>query len=152
MKFEDAKEFLYQDGSWRDVYALKTTVAEMNAFLDYVRPMLSEDGFHLAGNATPLPKTYLEVLMGSQEATSLLRIPVGPGYLNCHFFDSNELELDFVPADYSTPEAWDTLSAFLQGLADAMQHEVLVTPENMPEVVYIRYQPLTGQGSPNDDW
>lgn len=146
MRFEEAKKNLYQDGSLRDVYVLKATDSELNAFLDYVRPMIAEDDFYLAGNMTPLPKTYFEVMMGSQEGVSMLQIPVGPGYLNCHFFLSDELELDFRPADYCNEEAWEALSSFLQGLANAMQREVIVVPENMPEFVLIRYEPLPSKG------
>jgi hypothetical protein len=151
MKFEDAKEFSLP----RRIVARRLCHEDYRGRDERLPRLRATHAFGrrfpLGRNTTPLPKTYLEVLMGSQEATSLLQIPVGPSYLNCHFFDGSELELDFSPADYSTPEAWDALSTFLQGLADAMQREVIVTPENVPEVVYIRYQPLAGQGSTEDE-
>lgn len=141
MRFAEAKEHLYQDGSLRDVYVLKTSDRELNAFLEYVRPMVSEGGFYMAGEPAPLPATYFDVMMNSQEVVSGLQIPVGDGVVNCHFFDSSELELDFRPSDYADEDNWDTLSSFLQGLADTMQREVLVTAENMQECVHVRYEP-----------
>ncbi|RYD67384.1 MAG: hypothetical protein EOP83_02940 [Verrucomicrobiaceae bacterium] len=141
MRFEEAREYLYQDGSLRDVYVLKTSDAELNAFLNYVRPL---GDFFLDGERTILPLTYGDVMGASRDARALLQIPVGPGCLNCNFFDSSELELDFGPADYSTSQAWDVLCTFLQGLSNAMQREVIVTPENMPEVAYVRFPPAFG--------
>lgn len=141
MKFADAKEHLYQDGSLRDVYVLATTDRELGAFLDYVRPMIGDADFRLGGEPSPLPETYCDVMMRGQEMTTTLSIPVGDGFVNCHFFDSSELELDFRPNDYQTEANWDALSSFLQGLADSMQREVLVTAENIQECVHIRYEP-----------
>lgn len=141
MRFEEAKEYLYQDGSLRDVYVLKTTDTELDAFLKYVQPL---GDFLLDGEPAIFPRTYGDAMQASQDACALLQISVGPGYLNCHFFGNNELELDLGPADYSTAEAWDALCDFLQGLSNAMQREVIVTPENMPEVAYVRFPPTFG--------
>ena len=141
MKLAEAKKHLYQDGSLRDVYVLATTDRELGAFLDYIRPMIADGDFRLDGEASPLPKTYFEVMMRGQDETTTLSIPVGDGAVNCHFFDNRELELDFSPNDYQTEESWEALSSFLQGLADAMQHEVLVTAENTQDCLLIRYEP-----------
>ena len=141
MKFAEAKEHLYQDGSLRDVYVLAATDRELGAFLDYVRPMIGDCDFQLDGEPSPLPETYREAMMRGREAAATLSIPVGDAVVNCHFFDDSELELDFRPNDYHTEESWDTLSSFLQGLADAMQREVIVTAENTQELVHIRYEP-----------
>lgn len=141
MKFAEAKQHLYQDGSLRDVYVFATTDRELGAFLDYVRPMIGDDDFRIGGEPSSLPDTYLDVMMRGQEMTTNLSIPVGDGFVNCHFFDSIELELDFRPNDYQTEASWDALSYFLQGLADSMEREVLVTAENMQECVHIRFEP-----------
>ncbi len=108
--------------------------------------MISDGDFRLNGEASPLPGTYFEVMMSSQNATTTLSIPVGAGVVNCHFFDNRELELDFSPNDYQTEESWDELSSFLQGLADAMQREVLVTAENTQDCILIRYKPQLNLG------
>ena len=79
--------------------------------------------------------------MDTQEATCILHIPVGSGTINCHFFDSSELELDFNPIDYNDEKSWNELSSFLQGLTNAMKQELIVTPENTQEQVHILYKP-----------
>jgi hypothetical protein len=56
MKFAEAKKHLYQDGSLRDVYVLATTERELEAFFDYVRPMITDGDFCLDGESSPLPK------------------------------------------------------------------------------------------------
>jgi hypothetical protein len=148
MKFAEAKKHLYQDGSLRDVYVLATTERELEAFYDYVRPMIAEGDFYLDGESSPLPATYLEAMMRGRDAAVTLSILVGDGVVNCHFFDDSELELDFRPNDYQTDESWDALSSFLQGLADAMQREVIVTAENTQECVHIRYEPKQKTAQP----
>ena len=141
MKFTEAKKHLYQDGTLRDVYVLATTERELEAFFDYVRPMIADGDFCLDGESSPLPDTYLEAMMSGRDAAATLSIPVGDGVVNCHFFDDSELELDIRPSDYQTDESWDALSSFIQGLADALQREVIVTAENTQETVHIRYEP-----------
>ena len=141
MKFAEAKEHLYEDGSLRDVYVLKTSDCELNAFLEYVRPMVSEGGFYMGGEVADLPATYFDVVMASQDVVSSLSVPVGGGHVNCYFFDCSELELDFRPSDYTDEDNWNTLSSFLQGLADAMEREVVVTAENIQDCVHLRFRP-----------
>jgi hypothetical protein len=103
--------------------------------------MIADGDFRLGGEVSRLPDTYFEVMMSGQNATTILRIPVGGSVVNCHFFDNSDLELDFRPNDYQTEEGWDALSSFLQGLANAMRREVLVTAENTQDCVLIRYEP-----------
>ena len=141
MKFSDAKGYLYQDGSLRDIYILATTERELEAFFDYVRPMIADGDFRIDGDPSPSPRTYLEAMVAGRDAAVTLSIPAGDGVVNCHFFDDSELELDFRPNDYQTAESWDALSSFIQGLADAVQREVLVTPENTQDCIHIRYEP-----------
>jgi len=141
MKFAEAKKHLYQDGSLRDVYVLATTERELEAFFEYVRTMVTDGDFRLDGEPSPLPATYFDAMMRGQDAAVTLSIPAGEGVVNCHFFDGSELELDFSPNDYQTEASWDALSSFLQGLANSMRREVLVTAENTKECVHIRYEP-----------
>ena len=141
MKFAEARKHLDQDGSLRDVYVLATTQRELEYFFDHVRPMIADGDFRLDGESSPLPDTYQEAMKRSRDSAATLSIPAGDGVVNCHFFDDSELELDFRPNDYQTAESWDALSSFLQGLADAMQREVIVTAENTKECIHFRYEP-----------
>lgn len=141
MQYAEAKEYLYRDGSLRDVYVPSASPRELNAFMEYVRPMVSKGDFHMGGETASLPVSYAEVLERTGEFMAGLSIPVGSSVVNCHFFDPNELELDFRPSDYDDEANWDELSAFLQGLATSMDREVLVTAENMQACVYLRFQP-----------
>ena len=103
--------------------------------------MIADGDFCLDGESSPLPDTYLEAMTRGRDAAANLSIPVGDGVVNCHFFDDTELELDIRPSDYQTEESWDALSSFLQGLADNLKREVIMTAENTQERVHIRYQP-----------
>ncbi len=142
MRYAEAKEYLYRDGSLRDVYVPDASARELDAFMDYVRPMVSQGDFHMGGETASLPASYAEVLERTGEFLAGLSIPVGASVVNCHFFDPNELELDFRPSDYDDESNWEELSTFLQGLATAMDREVLVTAENMQECVHLRFKPM----------
>lgn len=141
MRLAEAKEHLYLDGTLRDVYVLATTERDLEVFFDHVRQIIADGDFSLDGEPSPLPDTYLEGMIRSRDAAATLSIPVGDGVVNCHFFDNSALELDFRPDDYLVDESWDALSSFLQGVANAMQREVIITAENTQESVHIRYQP-----------
>jgi hypothetical protein len=143
MKYEKAKEFFYSDGSFRDIYAFNTTLEELDKFLNYVRPRLRKNSFSIGDKEVLLPESYKEILneVAKRNTNSILRIPVGESELNCHFFDSSELELDLQPKDFQTEGEWVELNNFLRGLAEAMNKEIVMTPENTPEEIFIRYEP-----------
>ena len=139
MRFADAAQHLYVDGSWRDIYALNASDAELNRFIAFIRPLLREDSFQVGGEVVQMPPTYREARNHSSDLVRFVSIPVGAGYLNCHFFCDDELELDFRPQDYNSPEQWIHLDGFLQGLSEAMQRELIVTLENQSDIVLIKY-------------
>lgn len=141
MDYREAKQHLYSDGSLRDVYVLDTTADELNSFLNYVQPMIKRGNFVAAEEIADLPNTYTEIIDRWRDWSKTVSIPVGSGVVNCHFFDDSELELDFSPNDYCNETDWIRLDAFLQGLANAMRREVLVTAENSQDLIYIKYQP-----------
>jgi hypothetical protein len=141
MKYAEAKPFLYTDGSLRDVLVLETTVEQSDQFLNYVRPMIRQGDFLLGPEVVDLPASYEEILEMQVDEMALLMIPVGRSTVNCHFLDTSELDLNIRPSECNDEESWSALSCFLQGLADAVQGDVLVTAENKPESVYMRFKP-----------
>ena len=145
MKYAEAKEFLYSDGSWRDVYILGTESEDSERFLEFLRPILEADSFTVDCVPSELPASYAQVLRQREENSPVLSIPVGRSYLNCHFFTDSEIELDLIPAKYDNESDWNELDAFLRSLADAMRMEVVVTPENCSSEVLIRYTPRAEQ-------
>ena len=140
MRFEDALQHLYVDGSWRDIYALNASDTELNRFMAFVLPFLGDDSFRIGGEVDLIPLSYGEVYNHSSNLTKHLSIPVGTGTVNCHFFCDDELELDFRPQDYNSPEQWEHLDSFLRGLAKAMQRDLIVTAENQPNTIHIKYE------------
>ncbi len=139
MRFEDAAQHLYVDGSWRDIYALNASGAELNRYMAFIRPLLREDSFQVGGEVVSMPLTYKKARDHSSDFLKFVSIPVGTGYLNCHFFCEDELELDFRPQDYNSPEQWIHLDEFLQELSGAMRRELIVTPENQSDIILIKY-------------
>ena len=104
MTYSEAKEFLYWDGSWLDVYVLNLAQGDADRFLNFVRPITNEDGFLGDCEPTALPKSYAEIIRMTSESTCHLSVPVGSAELNCHFFLDSEIELDLDPRDFDDEE------------------------------------------------
>ena len=71
--------------------------------------------------------------MSIQEQTKVLSIWLGGVQLNCHFFAEREIELDLDPRQITSEESFNALRQFMEPLADALQHPILLTPENLNE-------------------
>ena len=69
---------------------------------------------------------------------------MGMATLNCHFFTEDEVEFDLDPREMK-PELLGTLVDFFRLLGEATTKPVLLTMENMPEAVIMRFEPTTGK-------
>ncbi len=148
MNYEDVKRHLYSDGSLRDIYVFAASHSDLNRFLDFVKPLLKEDSYTEDGKVANIPKSYEEALERRKDRTCLLGIPVGRSTVNCHFFDDTEIELDLVPSHYDTEEEWIQIDSFLSDLAEILGKEVVMTGENEPNEILVRYKPRAEQVGP----
>lgn len=142
-QFQEIIGDLASDGSLRDFYILGTRASHWNRFLASIRPRIGEDGFRVDGQVAALPTEFEDVYALRSTASPCLSIPVGRGSLCCHFFSDSEIELDFVPGVYLTPERWAALCSFLQDLVDLVGLPGIVTPENRETEVIERFEPNT---------
>ena len=76
-----------------------------------------------------------------QEQTKVLSIWLGGVQLNCHFFTEREIELDLDPRQKTSEESFNALRQFMEHLADALQHPILLTPKNLSEHPIAEYEP-----------
>lgn len=139
MKYCDIKKYLYSDGSFRDVYVFDMSLEDFEMFLSFVRPKLTESSFKVDECVEKLPESYSKVIDIREKSSCILEIPVGNSTLNCHFFDETELEFNFVPKDYDNEEDWAALDGFLRELLAVFRKNLVVTNENSPDEVLIRY-------------
>lgn len=83
----------------------------------------------------PIP---LATVVEGPDSSPLLYFRVAGVGLACHFFSEDEIELDLVPNSVETPAHIEGVRGFMQGLADALGREVLLTSENVHSEVYWR--------------
>ncbi|HWX20393.1 MAG TPA: hypothetical protein VN578_10885 [Candidatus Binatia bacterium] len=140
-QFQDIVPDLASDGSLRDFYVFGASAFHWNRFLGFVRLSIRDDCFRVDTQVSPLPSTFEDIFALRATASPCLSVPVGDGFLCCHFFSDSEIELDFRPEDYRTPPRWAALCAFLQDLVDIVGLPGIVTPENQETEVIERFEP-----------
>jgi len=140
-EFQEITEAFRSDGALRDFYIQDTSKADWNVVLRRVRRMLRAGCFTVDGEDRELPTTFEEIERIHAEECPCLNIPVAGAYVCCHFFCAEEIEFDFRPEDYRTPEAWSALSEFLQDIVDTVAKPGIVTYENAPDDVIERFEP-----------
>ena len=132
------------DGSLRDIYVLDATPADWQATLELVRACYAPLRFTIDDEPAELPIHVEDVLAFRPDASPRLNFPVGGIDLACHFFGADEVEFDLLPSAVDGPERLAALLAFLGRLALATGKPVLLTGENLRDVVYFRADPATG--------
>uniref|UniRef100_A0AAU2VKC3 Uncharacterized protein n=1 Tax=Streptomyces sp. NBC_00008 TaxID=2903610 RepID=A0AAU2VKC3_9ACTN len=138
------------DGALRDVCILDATITDWNnlreglALTDWPVQFawtLSES----ADGAIPDARSLFDRLEDEPEESARLTVEVGGIWFACYFFDSDEIEFTFDPADIGGPVSFAHLEAFLRRLGDSTRRRVVVTMEGtdhrtMPAL--IEYSPV----------
>ncbi|MDX2211796.1 MAG: hypothetical protein SFY66_00780 [Oculatellaceae cyanobacterium bins.114] len=137
--WDQVRNDLIWDGSLRDIYVKGTTLDDWNQFLSVIRETAQYQYF-VDGQPTLLPSMAVNIF-SIQEQTKLLSIWVGGVQLNCHFFAEKEIELDLDPQQITSEESFNALRQFMEQLADALQHLILLTPEDLSEYPIAKYEP-----------
>jgi hypothetical protein len=65
--------------------------------------------------------------------------------VNCHFFGPGQIEFDIDPREIRDPAAFTLLLKFMADVGAAVEKEVRLTPENAPDCVLLRYNPVARQ-------
>ena len=65
--------------------------------------------------------------------------------MHCHFFTTDEIELDLDPREVTSQGQLDAVLDFISNLGAALQRDVVLTEENSPEHVWFKFAAATGQ-------
>jgi hypothetical protein len=129
------------DGALRDIYVLDATLADWQAVVDRLRTLNPRPKFCIGGEEVALPIDVTELFFrGPDDLCPSLHVPLGSATLNCHFFVDDEIEFDLDPREMG-PSLLDPLIEFLKELGTVTAKPVVLTMENMPEAVIMRYDP-----------
>ena len=72
---------------------------------------------------------------GNGNFFSTAHVFIGRIQVNAHFFQEDEIENDIVPKEFKTIEDHEKLMYYMAGLSLLLDKEVILTPENMQEIV-----------------
>lgn len=135
-----AVEFKF-DGSMRDIYVFNTTVEDWQVVLDSIMQSALTVLYYREGELTPLPERAIDAFPKDGRADRRLSVVTEGTTLNCHFFNSSEIEFDLDPREVTGQTRLDTLMAFMHRLSDACGKPAVMTVENFREAIIFRVNP-----------
>jgi hypothetical protein len=131
------------DGSLKDIYVLDTSAVEWQLLLELIRSR----GWRCAYSEDALPKplpSAAEALDTQQlRATMLAFWPGGDLEVHAHFFTADQIELDLDPRTIQDQKGLDSVVRLLRAIGKGLDRSVVLTWENSPDAVILRYDPAT---------
>ena len=124
------------DGTLRDVYVYGAGPKDWDTLLAVAQD--HEHQYFVDGTATPVPEA--DAIFQDREHSHLLCIEVERVKIHSHFFSPGEIELDIDPKEVAGPSQHNAVLQFLEHLATATRKDLLITAENSPELVFLRYE------------
>jgi hypothetical protein len=113
---------------------------EWERFLEWVRGGPWSATFQRNHVDAAIPQSAADIF-ADDDAISLLTIDLGGILVNCHFFSPEEIACDVDPREIDSEARFGALLAFVARLGGLLAREVILTPENGPHFVILRYVP-----------
>src|SRR5581483_11032728 len=101
--------------------------------LDYVRGAGLVAGFERGTRTAQLPQRISDIFAEKDDPdheSLLLRLNVGGLWVNCHFFQDDEIEFDLDPREVTDEQRYEALMGFMVDLGRATGRRVVMTPES----------------------
>jgi hypothetical protein len=127
------------DGSLRDIYVLETSLDDWQKVVDALRGRWPSPVFTLDGEPATLPRRVEAIFDAPREQAALLSLAVGEARAACHFFVEDRIEFDIDPRQIAGPAQVEAVAEFMALLGRATGKTVVLTLENAPEAVILRY-------------
>ena len=141
LEWDHVRGEFYQDGSWRDIYVLFTTIEHWQSALDALRSSSFPDAVLSERVESPVPASAAEASPESGRADRLLSVDLHGPIANAHFFTETEIEFDVDPSQVFSQRELDAVLEFMQLLASATGREAILTPENQEHIQIFRVRP-----------
>lgn len=133
-------EFTF-DGSWRDIYVFRTTIADWQRMWDAIRSAGYGLTYFRAGHSAEIPTKVEDAFPLPDECDRRLSVCFAGILANCHFFTTEEIEFDIDPREVQGQQQLNALLEFMRCLAQATDKDVVLTAENTREIVVFRVLP-----------
>lgn len=141
MDFKKLKDKIYySDGSLRDIYVHNTTKEDWQIWADYVNENYRTT-FHIYETQVQQGKVDLSKIFdywkGIHDNCSTATVFINDIQVHAHFFSDQEIENDISPKEIKSINEHNKLINYMVGLSNALGKEVILTPENQPNIVLI---------------
>ena len=140
LSLKGCAEVFRADGSLRDVRVRATSLADWQKVLDLLSSRYPAR-YLVDGCERERPRSAAEAFSTRARADPVMSFEVGGLRVNCHFFESEVLELDLQPSEVASEERFAALQELLRSIGDLLGKPVDLTRENAPELVMMRYDP-----------
>jgi hypothetical protein len=143
MQWSQCKKSFEFDGSWRDIYVLKTNSIDWNRLLDALTNSKYEMKFWVDNERVQPIKTIQELLEIPTRSSPLMHIDISDVNIACHFFTDENIEFDIDPREVVNQENLDGILMFITFIGNLLQKQVVLTPENLENILLITFFPET---------
>jgi len=137
--WEECRGDFRPDGSLRDVYVRGGGLPAWEAALRTLLAM-GTARYEVDGRTMSLPGSAREALAMRPTQSPLLRVEIGGIDFAYHFFGSEDVELDFAPAEVNAADRFVTLLSVVVAIGEATGCDVIVTSENQRDLAFLRYE------------
>jgi hypothetical protein len=133
IRSEDVPRLFDADGSWRDVWVMRTTDTDWDKFLSWIHTAFGATSvFTIDGESGEFPRTLSEILTIREHASPHFEFRVSDLPIQCRFsFAPDSLDLDFNPA-HLDPRRLSALVHWIRSLGKLLSKDVLVAEESRP--------------------
>jgi len=130
------------DGSYRDIYIFDTQITDWQTLFKVINKevwvtRLLKDGEEVDINRYPIDRIFDE----RDSFSFLLSINYKGVVINSHSFDQREIEFNIYPKELVTFTHRNAVFEFMQYLSNLLNKQVIITPENSPEIPFLTVKP-----------
>jgi len=129
-RLNNLKLHFEQDGSLRDIIVTSESKDSWGLFLSALKSSVYSHSFKHGDISCSLPESINAIWSLQNTEPTLLTIQVGELLINCHFFQSYEIEFDLDPKDVNSQNDFAVLLNFLLWLNKSIKCSVVLTHEN----------------------
>ncbi len=145
MKWESYKHEFEFDGSWLDIYVLNVEVADWRLTVDMLESKEYQHQLYINGEKSSFPLSAEDIIDKRDDIWAYASFKVNSIQLNCHFFDETQIEFDLDPRDVKSELEAQHIFSFMRRLGQLLNREVILTPENSPQIPIFKFSLLTNQ-------
>lgn len=126
------------DGALRDIYVRGMTFENWRSFYGVLRSTYNLE-YSVEGTQQPLP-TSVEEALAAISSFPMLRFRIGNVMVVCHFFTTDEIEMDIEPSEVTSQESLNDLLGLLRLVGDTLQKSVILSYESDEQHPFIIYE------------